>query len=489
LSSVRIVASIRKLREEPLWGLLAADTGPEVIGLLQTLLLDNEKELTGEVLIERLTRELGELNIKGFELSQTAQGYISNWLTRRWLTRRLPTGASEEVYELTADAANAIRFVNSLLKPRASATESRLAAVISQLVRLAEETDPDPESRVVSLLAERDRLDRAIAAVRKGAAKTLDEDRAVERAREVIALSDELAADFRTVRDQFDKLNRSLRETLLDNEGSRGEVLEQLFEGIDLIGESDAGRTFGAFWKLLTDPEQSALLSDALDDIARRPFAAKLESRERKFLLNLTGLLMNEGAGVHDVLQNFARSLKSFVQSREFLEQRRLHTLLQAAQQAALEAKEKVRPSQPIGFELGLTSSNVNSVSRWVLYDPQTGVLDARMQDAAPADVTLDEILHLVRQAEIDFRTLRQHIRDALAISSQVSIGDLLSIYPAEQGLGSVIGYVSLGVKHGEAHDHAARELVQWEGDDGVARRARIPAIYFVRKNLVELAD
>jgi len=43
----------------------------------------------------------------------------------------------------------------------------------------------------------------------------------------------------------------------MDSEGNRGEVLDSLFAGIDLIAESEVGRTFSAFWRLLTDPEQA----------------------------------------------------------------------------------------------------------------------------------------------------------------------------------------------------------------------------------------
>ena len=183
--------------------------------------------------------------------------------------------------------------------------------------RVADETNSSPTARLAALHAERDRIDRAIAEVQRGGVKTLTNDRAIERAREVIALAQELASDFRSVRDEFERLNRGLRQSLMENEGSRGDVLEQLFAGVDLIGESDVGRTFNAFWRLLTDSEQAATLRESLDDVTNRPFARELESHERKFLLGLTGALLNEGRGVHDVLQHFARSLKSFVQSRE----------------------------------------------------------------------------------------------------------------------------------------------------------------------------
>ena len=39
---------------------------------------------------------------------------------------------------------------------------------------------------------------------------------------EIITLADDLAGDFRRVRDQFDQLNRDLRERIMDNDGNRG---------------------------------------------------------------------------------------------------------------------------------------------------------------------------------------------------------------------------------------------------------------------------
>jgi hypothetical protein len=454
---------------------------------LQTLLLDNEKTLSSSVLKERLSREIEHLRASSEELPQTAQAYIADWLTMGWLTRRFPVGASEEEYELTTDAANAIRFMNTVLRPRLAATESRLAVVMQQLTRLAEESDSNPKTRLAALMAERERLDHEIQAVQRGEAKALPNDRALERIREIIALADELTGDFRRVRDEFDKLNRRLRESLMENEGSRGDVLDALFAGVDVIGESDAGKTFAAFWRLLTDPEQSATLESALSEIIGRPFAQGLEGRERRFLLRLTRLLLDEGSSVHDVLQNFARSLKTFVQGREYLEQRRLHSLLKEAQRSALDAKEHVRPNHALGYSLTLTSSQVRSASQLVMYDPSQRLTNTEMQEAVPSEIGLDIVSELVRQSEIDFRTLKQHIRELLGNQTQASIRQLLENFPAEQGLGSVVGYVALGAKHGEITGDT--ETVCWEGDDEIIRRARVPTIYFMRERYAELTD
>jgi hypothetical protein len=487
MNVARNAAALRALREQPLWQLLGALKAPAVLAVLRAVLAEGEATLPGSVLHERVARQLDALRAAGDELPQSAQAYVADWLRQGWLTRRLPEGAAEEVYELSVDAATALRFVATLVAPKSAATESRLATVIAQLTRLADQTDANPERRIAALEAERDRIEREIAALRGGVVRTLAPERALERAREVIALADELVGDFRRVRDDFDRLNRGLRQSLVENDGSRGEVLEQLFAGIDVIGESDAGRSFAAFWRLLTDPLQSAALFDALDAVVARPFARALDARERRFLVGLTATLMSEGSGVHDVLQHFARSLKAFVQSREFREQRRLHALLRDATRCAIAAKEALRPNQTLDFALTLTSSRIRSVSQWQLYDPAQRIADTAMPGEAPAELGLDAVAELVRQSEIDFATLRAHVRAALAHAPQVSVGELLDRFPAEQGLGSVVGYVALGARHGELT--AGTEQVRWFGADAQRRSARVPALYFIRERYAELVD
>ena len=75
----------------------------------------------------------------------------------------------------------------------------------------------------------------------------------------------------------------------MESDGSRGEVLEALFAGVDLIAQSEHGKTFNAFWRLLTDGEQAATLMDSLESVTSRTFARSLELKERRFLQNLTG--------------------------------------------------------------------------------------------------------------------------------------------------------------------------------------------------------
>jgi hypothetical protein len=477
MSSVKSIAQLRQLREQPLWKLLASHNAPVVVGVLQALLMSDDKALPASALHERVNQELKLLKQAGEDMAQTAQAYIAGWLTEKWLERRLPAGATEEVYELSPDSVTAIRFLQGVLQPRRMATESRLATVINQLTKLAEETNPDPGSRREALLQERQRIDRELEALGRGEVVTLAPERALERAKEVIALADELAADFRRVRSDFEQLNRQLRADLLSNEGNRGQVLEQLFAGMDLIGETESGKSFYAFWRLLTDVEQSTIFSEALSEVVSREFALQLAVGERRFLRNLTPRLLEEGGSVHEVLQTFSRSLRAFVQSREYLEQRRFNTVLRESQQDALAVKDLVRTNQDIGFELWMSSARLRSATQWHLCDPTEAISDTSMHDAFESTVSLQAIAELVRNSEIDFGLLRRNIKTALESNTVVSIEQLMERFPATQGLGTVVGYIHLGVREGKVTPSRVR--VRWVGMDGVARAALVPAVYF----------
>lgn len=472
-------AALRQLRQQHTWKLLAAEHAPAIMALIQAHLLTGPRRLPASLLVERVGRDLERFRAEGWDLPQPASAYLADWLAAGWLERGLSADGEEE-YEASAAAAQAIRFTRELSAQRTVATESRLGLVIGQLVQLAEESEPDPQVRVRRLLRERERIDARIAAVRDGRLTPLPADRALERLREILTLSDELAGDFRRVRDDFRTLSRELRERIVDNDGSRGDVLDAVFADVDLIADSDAGKTFRAFWRLLTDPQQSGELEAALEAVLDRDFAAHLSRRERGELSGLTGTLLERGGEVHDVLYQFARGLKQFVQSREYREQQRMSALVKTAQRGSLAVKDRLRAQQSIDRHLTLPSARLRSVSQLRLHDPTLDAVDGGIAHAAESIIGLDVIADLVARSEIDFRTLESHIAELLAARGQVTVAELLRAYPAAQGLGTVVGYLALGMRDGVVASGTDR--VSWRGRDGVERAACIPRVYFVSK-------
>ncbi len=110
--------------------------------------------------------------------------------------------------------------------------------------------------------------------------------------------------------------------------------------------------------------------------------------------------------------------------------------------------------------------------------------------------ISLQSLSELIAQSEIDFRTLKANILAVLEQRSQASIADVLQRFPASQGLGSIVGLLALGSRHGykikpdeiKPSDIEHSETVSWLGGDNQQRRARIPKIFFLKERAHELA-
>jgi Protein of unknown function (DUF3375) len=484
---VGLYSDLDELRNAPVWRLLRADTAPAVVACLSVLFTSGtERSLTSSALHERLTRLIGLLRSVGCELAQSPQAYVSDWLAAGWLRRDFPDGSQEEVFELSSDGAEGLRIVSRMLRPRSAATESRLTSVLRLIQDLADATNDDPQARIDRLLEERRRIDDEIDAIRVQGVKVLDPQRARERAREVIVQGEDLVGDFDRVRDEFAAINQELRRELVEGDGSKGHVLANVFDGIDVIRETEAGKAFDAFWRLLTNPMQAARFEEALRQVVERAFAAELQAEERRFLLRFKSRLLEQTAKINVVQSSFASSLQSFVRSREFSEHRRILRLLRQAQQGALAVVANVKLNQRIDFQLARTSAAIKSVSQWYLHDPTKVAGSADMQEANPGDVRIEDIQAHIQRSEIDVRRLKRHVRDLLEEVSQASISQVLDVHPADQGLGSVVGYLQLAVRHGVAT--TGRESLRWQGLDGVWRSASAPLYYFTRERLHELS-
>jgi hypothetical protein len=483
---LQYASSFERLRSEPAWQLLRASLAPEVLALLQHLLYDTDRVLPGSVLIERLSTELSLMRSRGHDLVAKAPYYVREWLREGWLERRLPEGAGEEEYELSTAGLDALRLANSLHKQRSVATESRLALVMAGLETLAVDTDDDISTRLDALYKERAKINEQIDAVSNGEVPILDQDRAAERVGEVITLARELSEDFRRVRQQFTELNRGFREKIILDDSSRGQVLTQLFAGRDVIADSPAGKTFSAFWSLLTDPEQSTLLENAIDSVSRRDFMRLLSKEDRLFLTSLTRILLDRAGLVNNVQSGFAKSLRSYVQSREYKEQRRLTKLLLSAKADALALRDQVRPEKPIGMDLDLSSAALNSVGRSKLFEPLLTLSTHDLEDADEANVSLGFVQTAIEQGEINMRVLYANLQRILMQRSQVSIGGMLESYPPTQGMGTVVGYITIAAKHG-VFAVGKTERVEWITQGGTKRVANIPLAYFVAERREEL--
>ena len=479
LSSAReLTARYRTLRDAPMWRLLASQQGPLVIGILQALLYEEERTLPGSVFLERLAPLWAEATLEAVS-PEDARALAARFVREGYLVTRLPAGALEEQYELTAGALEAIRILSRALTRRSGPSESRLEMLAHAVVKLAQDADPDPARRIEQLEAEKRRIDEEIAAVKAGARTVLGKDAAQARTGDILELFAELLNDFRSVREEFDRLNLDLRERIMTSEGSRGDVLERFFAGYDEIAQSEAGLAFTGFYRLLTNESASAEMEAALERITQQPFYGELSLRERRTLAQLRSELLSRSMDTHDVMRRLAQSLRQFVESREYVEERRMGQLLREARAAAAAAREDAHQRKTF-LELVLPNADIHSPTQYELDDPSVDVENYDVSVAPPPEIDREALAQRIRFAEINYGELRLAVVEALGLAKmegrgKVSVFEVWSHVPNHQGLGSIVGLLTLAARYGEAAE-AAESVDAAEAPESAASDAVLSA-------------
>jgi len=473
----RTLALARLRDEDVTFRLLRADNAPLIAGILGAHLGGEERRLPAADLYERVDADLDELRGHGFALPQTAQAYCADWRSAGFLIRRASEEARGETFELSAGALAAIRTLESLTERRQTVTESRLASIAGQLGQLALDTDPDATRRLEQLHAQRERIDEAIERIHSGELDMIDAPRALERAHDILAQARELPSDFARVRAEFEKLNRLLRERVIESEASGREVLDEVFRGVDLIAESDAGRSFAGFSALILDPSLGAAFDDDVDRILDRDFTNQLTAEERRFLRRFVLTLKSHSAEIHAVMTGFARGLRRYVQSQEFQRDRVMRGLLREALAGAIPAAACTKPYRETSLCLELPSVPVASVGGIRLFNPAEFDATAPIETNDAETVDLDTLRALARDTEIDFDELVGHANEVLAELGSCTVAEVLERHPASQGVASIVGLLALAASHGVPTGDP--DTVSWVGTDAVARSAEIPGYRF----------
>ena len=467
-----------QLRRMSTWRLLAATKAPAVLSILQAVFPAGDRRLPRSELVARVGSHLGLLRDEETS-TRTAAEYVDDWVREGYLTRRDDPQRAETTFEPSPATIDAVQFIASLEEHRPTTTESRLTLVLQQFERLAQETETDRDARLADLQRRRERIEAEIRDLAEGELMLPGPDASVDRLRDILQIAAELSADFLQYREDLRAVDLHLREQILSPEASRGEILEQLLAGDDLLGQSSVGRTFTAFFRMLNDPRQTRAAQDVIDRLLDRDFTRTLPRAERERLANVFSDLYEPAQEVLDVKTELYRSLARFVRSQDFREHRVLLEALQEAQGLALAQKDTVPTRTPFPLGLELSRARVASVAQHQLKDPTDpgAPVEAEVHDATALSV--DVLEDLVRTNDIDLVGLGADVNAVRGRAGQASIADVLRESPAQQGLASVIGLMFLATQHAQRRD-GSTEVVHWRELDGRDYAAQIPSFFFL---------
>ncbi len=474
--------TLSNLRENhPAWRLLTAEHAPLIVAFLHRVFIEpNIRIMAQEELAAKLDDELYNLRevlgLKAFP--RPAIDYLNDWADndKGWLRKFYPPGSDEAHFDLTPAAEKAVAWLESLLQRTFIGTESRLLTVFELLRQMIAGSEDDADTRIRALERQKQEIDQQIERIKNGDFEILDDTALRERFQQLSALARELLGDFREVEQNFRRLDRNLREQIATWNGSKGELLEQIFGERDAIADSDQGKSFRAFWDFLMSLERQEELSALLENVFSMESIAALHADPRLKRIHYDWL--EAGEHTQRTVAKLSRQLRRYLDNQAYLENRRIMQLLHGIEANAL----SIRDSPPGGSFMTLDSPapTINlPMERPLFSPPLKPLISAEVVIGDDGQYSADA---LFEQIVVDKTKLKANIRRLLQVREQVTLPEVIKQYPLAQGLAELVTYFAIASADEKAiFDEEVKEKIYWQDDDGRRRGATLARIIFSR--------
>jgi len=442
------------------WRLLTADHAPLILSFLALAFIQpNRRAIPAPELTALLDAYLDELRETHgpARYPKTARQYLEDWASpeRAYLRKYYPKSGEEAEFDLTPATEKALDWVQGLGPQQFVGTESRLLTLFHLLRELATGAQDDPNVRIAELERRRAELEREIERVRSGRAGPLDPTQVKERYLQVEDTARHLLSDFRQVEENFRQLDAQTRERVATSARPKGELLEEIFGETDHIRRSDQGKSFDAFWEFLMSPARQEQLQAWLGEV--HELAAVQELAPEEFLRRIPFLLLDAGEKVHGTVALLVDQLRRFVDDQAHVENRRILDLIREIEAQAI-ALRAAPPHGPAFVAIDVPAPELELPMCRTLYRPtRNPVLELSAVEEGEAKL---DLAALFAQTTVDERLLREHVARLLRVRRQVTLAEVASAFPPEQGLAEVIGYLRIANNDGAAIDDSVTDTV-----------------------------
>lgn len=411
--------------------------------------------------------------------TNTAKFYLEEWCKNRWLARRYNEKEGSYFYRLTTFAEQALLFVEQHLTSSRRAfvgTESNFSKIWQALTELAEKTQTDANVREKQLLADRESIDAELMELRQTKTpRKLDHTATKSRIYDLIGMTNRFLADFRSVEESFRKQRDDIQNLYLEQEQSRGDILEGALDAVELLKDSDEGRSFFGFQRMLRSSEDV----EKLRQLTQHSLSlARQYDIDATILQGLVGRLLDEVNRTQQTYSAISKQLhivveESFRRDRKLLfevvtEIKKHAHLIRSRSDVEIETTcyllPEINPLLGLKFFERRVPSPLNTTIR--SSDESKRGLDAFFRGIGP-DLRLEQIQKIINEElEHDF---------------QLTLSALLERHPLKYGTIDLLCYIFAAGRN-QRHRFLER-IIEVQLDEERKRIARLPEIIFHRKS------
>jgi len=328
------------------------------------------------------------------------------------------------------------------------------------------------EERIAKLKEQKAQIDRKIEAIAKNQDLRFDGSRIKEHFMLIEEQARGLLFDFSQIEYNFRELNLLAMEQIATKaDESKGRVLDSIFDIERAIRESDQGKSFFAFWQILTDAQKSEQFSQMLEMLYALKEIREIDQDKR--LKELKYDLLSNANKISKVTARLMEQLRRFIDDRVWVENRKILDLCKHIEKTAIELKEEI-PNQRAFMEIDEVKVKIDSVFEKSLYELKSDrVFQAEIREDEE-EVDLESFYHLFY---IDEEVLKSNIDYFLQIKPQVTLSEVVEKFPVNKGVAELVSYLSLAKKDRSARiDLHKVEKLTIHDEHGVAKRVSIAA-------------
>jgi hypothetical protein len=344
----------------------------------------------------------------------------------------------EAMYELTPYTQKVFEIVESLDKKEFVGSRTKFNIIFELLEELEFETNLSDEDRIKSLIKQKEELDKKIANIKAKKDLRFDNSRIKEHFMLLVEQSRKLKYDFSQIEYNFKELNQKAMEQIANSYDSKDSVLGSIFDVEDTIRQSDQGKSFFAFWQLLTDSSKNEDLTKMLENIYKIDVIKQIDEDES--LKNLKYELLLNADKITKISSKLIEQLRRFIDDRVWIENKKILELCKSIEKTALNITTNP-PTKKAFTTIDDTKVALSSVFEKSLYAiKQTKEFKNELKEEK-IDINLDTFYDIFF---IDEQELKNNINYFLQIKPQCTLKEILEKFPITKGVSEIVSYLSI---------------------------------------------
>ncbi len=391
--------------------------------------------------------------------------------------RKYHDSSDEALYELTPYTQKALEFIESLEKKEFVGSRSKFNIIFELLEELEFETTLSDEERINELETKKQQLTQEIESIRLKQDIRFDSSRIKEHYMQIEEMVRKLKYDFSEIEYNFRSLNATAMEKIALANEAKGDVLSSIFEIEDDIRESNQGKSFFAFWQLLSDTKRSEKLSQLLENLYSIESISQFDKQKK--LHDLKFVLLKNGEKVFNISSKLIEQLRRFLDDRIWVDNRRILELSGQIEKMAMQIKQNP-PKEKDFTTIAGHKVAINSIFSKSLYQPKKAQNFSKELHEEDINLDMESFYNLFY---IDEALLAQNIQKALLKKPQIKLSEIIETYPISKGVAELIAYISLA-KNSEnvVIDEKEKGLLVISDAEGKSKKVALPKIIFVRE-------